>query len=68
MECPKCGTWNPEDKIVCWRCQTPMPRPEAPKVRKRHTFLGLPIYMWLFLVLFLMLPILWQCAGPLLGR
>ncbi len=27
MDCPKCGTWNPDDKDVCWRCQTELPKP-----------------------------------------
>ena len=25
--CVNCGTWNPEDKNVCWRCQTELPKP-----------------------------------------
>ncbi len=68
MDCPKCGTWNPDDKIVCWRCQTPLPKPETPKQRKPRLLMGMPIYIWLVLLLFLLLPLLWQCGAPLLGR
>lgn len=68
MDCPKCGTWNPDDKLVCWRCQTPLPKPEAPKKRRPLVLLGLPIYLWLILLLFVMLPFLWQCGAPLLGQ
>ncbi len=39
--CTNCGTWNPEDKTICWRCQTELPRPEPPK-KKRQNFLGFP--------------------------
>ena len=55
MDCPECGTWNPEDKDVCWRCQTELPRPTPPKP-KRQTFGGLPIWMWAALaVLFIVM-------------
>ena len=47
MDCPNCGTWNPEDKDVCWRCQTTMPRPVEKKkaragslCRYAHVVLG----------------------------
>lgn len=48
MDCPECGTWNPDDKDVCWRCQTELPRPTPPKP-KRKTFGGLPIWLWVAL-------------------
>jgi hypothetical protein len=50
MDCPECGTWNPDDKDVCWRCQTELPKPPPPKP-KRQTFAGLPIWMWVALAL-----------------
>ena len=46
MDCPKCGTWNPEDKRVCWRCQTEMPKPVEKKKKQRVMFLGLPLWSW----------------------
>lgn len=53
MDCRKCGTWNPDDKDFCWRCQTPLPRRPEPKP-KRQTFGGLPVWMWVALgVLFI---------------
>lgn len=53
MNCPECNTWNPDDKDVCWRCQTPMPKAPPPKP-KRQTYGGLPIWMWVALgVLFI---------------
>lgn len=50
MDCPECGTWNPADKDVCWRCQTELPKPAEPKP-KRQTFGGLPIWVWVALIL-----------------
>ena len=49
MNCVNCGTWNPEDKEVCWRCQTLLPIPEAPKP-KAKTFGGLPAWAWIAIV------------------
>ncbi len=65
MDCPNCGTWNPDDKKVCWRCQTPLPTPQPPKPKRAMpTILGMPL--WLFVLVFLMLlsPLLLsRCGG-----
>ena len=50
--CLKCGTWNPEDKNVCWRCQTELPKPVIKKKRGPVRVLGLSIWIWLAIVLF----------------
>ncbi len=63
MNCPQCQTWNPDDKTVCWRCQTPLPRPEAPRERRVLRFLGIPLWMWLIVAVFMLSPLLWQCLG-----
>lgn len=57
--CPNCNTWNPDDKLVCWRCQTPLPRPE-PKPRRPapRVYLGLPLWAWLLLALFFLFNLL----------
>ncbi len=31
MDCPNCGVYNPEDRVVCWRCDQPLPKPKEPK-------------------------------------
>lgn len=61
MDCPNCGTWNPDDKDVCWRCQAELPRPVEKKPRKRQTFAGFPIWMWIVLVLFFLATSFSQC-------
>ena len=64
MDCPKCGTWNPDDKMVCWRCQTPLPKPEPKKEKRRgRTFLGIPFWIYILIVLFVLVPWLGQCVA-----
>ncbi len=62
MDCPNCGTWNPDDKDVCWRCQTPLPRPEEKKKKRRPaTFAGLPLWLWMIGLVFIMVSLFGQC-------
>ena len=62
MECPNCGTWNPDDKDVCWRCQAKLPRPQPEKKKRKTSFLGLPIWAWVAIILLLVIgPLLNQC-------
>jgi predicted nucleic acid-binding Zn ribbon protein len=64
MDCPKCGTWNPDDKQVCWRCQTAMPKPVEKKKRKPRYIMGLPIWSWALLALMLLSVFAAQFLGP----
>jgi predicted nucleic acid-binding Zn ribbon protein len=64
MDCPKCGTWNPDDKQICWRCQTQMPKPVEKKKRKPVMLLGLPIWSWIVLLLMMISVFAAQCLGP----
>ncbi len=66
--CPSCNTWNPDDKVVCWRCQTPLPKPEPRRSRRTpRVYWGLPLWAWVALFLFflfnLFLPIFLR-MGP----
>lgn len=69
-DCPNCGTWNPDDKIVCWRCQMELPRPVDKKRREPMRFLGLPVWSWSIIIVMLLAIVLAQClfippvAGP----
>ena len=68
MDCPKCGTWNPDDKRVCSRCQTEMPKPVEKKKKRPVTILGLPMWSWVIVILMLISVFAAQCLGPrLLG-
>jgi hypothetical protein len=33
MNCPNCGTYNPDEREVCWRCDKPLPKPATKKKR-----------------------------------
>ena len=59
--CPNCGTWNPDDKMVCWRCQNELPRPVAKKPRKPNQFLGLSLWLWLAIAFFVVMIASGQC-------
>lgn len=61
MNCPNCNTWNPDDKDVCWRCQTELPRPVEKKKRRPQTFAGLPVWMWVVFILFFVMTSFGQC-------
>ena len=66
MDCPKCGTWNPDDKRVCWRCQAEMPKPVEKKKTAPRIFLGMPLWAWVLLGVMAILWISKQCLGPAL--
>ena len=66
MDCPKCGTWNPDDKRVCWRCQSELPKPVEKKRRVPRVILGLPVWAWALLVAMAAIWLIAQCAGPTL--
>ena len=69
MDCPNCSTWNPDDKLVCWRCQTVLPKPvEVKKKRQPAAFLGLPSWIWLMVVAMMALLIGRRVAGQLNTR
>jgi predicted nucleic acid-binding Zn ribbon protein len=57
MDCPNCGTWNPDDKIRCWRCNAELPKPVEKKPRrvKANTWL------WIGIVVFALFLLLQQC-------
>jgi len=66
MDCPNCGTWNPDDKKVCWRCQTPLPtpKPEKPK-RRMPLIMGMPLWMFILILVMLTMPLFMGRCGAL---
>jgi hypothetical protein len=61
--CLKCGTWNPDDKRKCWRCQTDLPKPAPEKRRNPSTLWGLPIWAWVILALITVIWLAAQCGA-----
>ena len=62
--CPNCGTWNPDDKQICWRCQTEMPKPKPKKKKGPPRMLGMPVWTWVILVLLAAVWLAVTCVGP----
>lgn len=60
-DCPNCGTWNPDDKTVCWRCQAELPRPQPRTKRQVKRIGGLPVWTWVILALFVVVWTVSQC-------
>jgi len=59
MECPKCGTWNPDDKTKCWRCGAELPRPTEPRKSRK---ISSQTWLWVIAILFSLLTLLAQCG------
>jgi len=64
MDCPDCGTWNPDDKTHCWRCGSDLPEPVEPKRKREGSSQG---WLWVVAVLFLIGALLVQCGLLRLG-
>ncbi len=63
MDCPNCGQWNPDDKQVCWRCQTALPTPPVKKAKRpTQLLLGLPVWAWLAVIAFVAISAIGQCS------
>lgn len=61
-DCTNCGTWNPDDKDVCWRCQTKLPLPVEKKKKRPTVIFGLPLWTWIIVVLLFFAPLFSQCV------
>lgn len=57
MNCPNCSTWNPDDKIKCWRCNGELPRP----VEKPPRRLSGNTWLWVGMVVLALFILLQQC-------
>ncbi len=68
MQCPNCNTWNPDDKVVCWRCQAELPRPVEKTKREARAFLGLPAWAWAVLAAFVLFWLISGIVPNLLGH
>jgi hypothetical protein len=59
MDCPSCGTYNPDDKIHCWRCGVALPKPREPKKSRR---LSAQTWFWVAAILLFAVSTLVQCG------
>jgi predicted nucleic acid-binding Zn ribbon protein len=65
MDCPQCGTWNADDRTVCWRCNTELPKPKKEPKRRRGLAWS-PRTWWLIILAILVLWIVMTCLLPAL--
>jgi len=63
MNCPHCGTYNPEDREVCWRCDKPLPKPKPQK--KKDPQKSARIWLYVAIAVFLVITILQTCGFSL---
>lgn len=59
--CLQCGTWNPDDKLVCWRCQAELPKPQVKRQRTPKRILGIPLWLFLAMIFFLVMFLASRC-------
>ena len=60
MNCPNCGTYNPEDRDVCWRCDKELPKPKPEK--KRTPQQNAQIWLYVLVGVFLLFTLLQTCG------
>jgi len=60
MDCPKCGTYNPEDRTVCWRCDAELPKPKPEK--KKDPQQSARVWMYVLIAVFLVFTLLQMCG------
>ena len=60
MNCPNCGTYNPEDRTVCWRCDKELPKPKPQK--KRNPQKNAQVWLYIIVAIFLILTLAQTCG------
>ena len=63
MDCPNCGTYNPEDRTVCWRCDKELPKPK--QVKKRNPQKSAQMWLYVAIAVFFVITILQTCGVKL---
>ena len=60
MNCPNCGTYNPDDRTVCWRCDKELPKPKPQK--KRNAQQNAQKWLYIIVAIFLVLTLMQTCG------
>ena len=60
MECPSCGTYNPEGRETCWRCDKELPTPKPQK--KKDPQKSAQMWLYVAIVVFFGFTILQTCG------
>jgi len=65
MDCPNCGTYNPEGRETCWRCDKPLPKPKA--VKKKNPQKSAQTWLYVAVALFAVITVLQMCGFKIPG-
>jgi hypothetical protein len=60
MNCPNCGTYNPEERTVCWRCDKELPKPQP--VKKRNSQQSAQTWLYVVMAVFLVFTVMQACG------
>jgi len=63
MDCPKCGTYNPEDRTTCWRCDAELPKPKP--VKKKNPQKSAQMWLYVIVAVFVVITLLQTCGVKL---
>jgi hypothetical protein len=63
MDCPKCGTYNPEDRTTCWRCDAELPKPKP--VKRRDQQQSARTWLYVAIAAFLLVTLAQMCGFKL---
>ena len=61
MNCPHCGTYNPQERTTCWRCDQELPKPALEKKKKDPRKL-LNRWIYVAIMVFVILNVLQMCG------
>ena len=60
MKCPNCGTYNPEDRTICWRCDQELPKPKPQK--RRNPQKTAQTWLYVIIAVFFVYTLLQTCG------
>ena len=63
MNCPNCGTYNPDDRTICWRCDKELPMPKP--VKKKDPQKSSQTMLYVLIAAFAVFTVLQMCGSGL---
>jgi predicted nucleic acid-binding Zn ribbon protein len=60
MNCPNCGTFNPEERTTCWRCDKELPKPKPQKKRTQQQTAR--TWFYVVIAIFVLITLLQMCG------
>lgn len=63
MNCPHCGTYNPEGRETCWRCDKELPKPKPQK--KKDPQKSARVWLYVAIAVFFIFTMMQMCGVKL---